>query len=460
MTEPDRRFFGHPRGLAFIVFTGAWERFSFYGMQALLMLYMVKHLLQPGSIEKVSGLGALRSLLEAMTGPLSTQAFASLTFGIYVAMVYVLPIFGGLAGDRVLGQRRAVILGAVAMALGHFLMAFETAYLYALLALIVGSGLLKGNLVAQVGQLYGKGDARRSAGFSMYAVSINIGAVIGPLVCGTLGEKVGWHYGFTAAGIGMLIGLAIYLAGSREMPADQLTQRERIRLQPEDWRPIKALFVMFLIHTLYWIAQTQVWNTYPLWIESRVSRHVLGWEVPVTWFQSLDSFTVLALAPIVIWLWRRQAQRGVEPGDLGKIAIGCAFFGTACLALFMGERLAGTGQVALLWPVLFHLVCALGYLFVFPVALALFSRTAPPSVNGMMAGVCYLSLGVGSVISGWLGRFYEMMTPGNFWLMHGIIVGTGTVLLLLLRGPLGRALESSNTRALRTEAPLAASIGS
>jgi POT family proton-dependent oligopeptide transporter len=330
------------------------------------------------------------------------------------------------------------------MAFGHFLMAFEPAFLYALLALIVGSGLLKGNLVAQVGQLYDKHDTRRDRGFSLYTVSINIGAVVGPLICGTLGEKIGWHYGFTVAGFGMLVGLAIYLAGRNQLPPDAIEKHQRAKLQPGDWRPIGALIVMYFIHTLYWIAQTQVWNTYPLWISSRVSRDVGGWEVPVTWFQSLDSFTVLALAPLVIWWWRGQAQRKTEPGDLTKIAIGCAAFAAACVELFIGEKLAVGGQVTLVWPVLFHFICAIGYLFVFPVALALFSRAAPAAVTGMMAGVCYLSLGTGSIVSGWLGRFYEIMSPGTFWLMHGIIVGAGTGLLLLLRGPLSRALDSTS----------------
>jgi POT family proton-dependent oligopeptide transporter len=228
------------------------------------------------------------------------------------------------------------------------------------------------------------------------------------------------------------------------LPPDSIGKQARATLQPGDWRPISALIVMYFIHTLYWIAQTQVWNTYPLWISSRVSRDVGGWQVPVTWFQSLDSFTCLALAPLVILLWRGQAKRGAEPGDLTKIAIGCAAFGAACVELFIGEKLAGNHQVALVWPVLFHFICAIGYLFVFPVALALFSRAAPVAVTGMMAGVCYLSLGTGSIVSGWLGRFYEMMSPGAFWLMHGIIVGAGTGLLLLLRGPLSRALDSTS----------------
>ena len=186
MVESERRFFGHPRGLAFIVFTEAWERFSFYGMQALLVLYMAGYLLHPGTVEQVIGFPGFRTAVQGVFGLLSTQALASQIFGLYVGMVYFMPVFGGLIGDRVLGQRRAVMLGAVSMAIGHFLMAFEAAFLFALLALIVGSGLLKGNLAAQVGKLYAKTDPRRESGFSIYCLAINVGAFIAPLVCGNL----------------------------------------------------------------------------------------------------------------------------------------------------------------------------------------------------------------------------------------------------------------------------------
>jgi POT family proton-dependent oligopeptide transporter len=460
MSEPDRRFFGHPRGLAFIVFTEAWERFSFYGMQALLVLYMAGHLLQPGNVDNVAGFPAFRAAVEGVFGPLSTQALATQIFGLYVGLVYFMPVFGGLAGDRVLGQRRAVILGAISMALGHFLMAFESAFLGALLALIIGSGLLKGNLVAQVGQLYDKSDSRRDAGFSIYCLAINVGAFIAPLVCGTLGELYGWHYGFTAAGIGMLIGLAIYMSGQRHLPADVVASRgsERAAMQSGDGRKLVALAVVFFSGMLFWTAQTQVWNTYPLWIKARVARDFLGLTIPVTWFQSLDSLAVLVLAPAVIWLWRRQARRGVEPSDLIKVAIGCVAFGIACLWLFAAESTSGAAMVNAAWPAVFHFICAVGYLYVFPVMLALFSRAAPPAVNAMMAGVCYLALFAGSVTSGWLGRFYETMTPGGFWLMHAVIVGCGAGLLVLLRGPLTRAL-SSTERAPPPAAPSTIRIG-
>src|SRR2546421_3814477 len=449
MVESERRFFGHPRGLAFIVFTEAWERFSFYGMQALLVLYMAGYLLHPGTVEQVIGFPGFRTAVRGVFGLLSTQALASQIFGLYVGMVYFMPVFGGLIGDRVLGQRRAVMLGAVSMAIGHFLMAFEAAFLFALLALIVGSGLLKGNLAAQVGKLYAKTDPRRDSGFSIYCLAINVGAFIAPLVCGTLGELYGWHYGFAAAGFGMLIGLGIYIAGRRHLPPDIAVRRksDRPHLQPGDGRVIAALFVVIFIATLFWTAQSQVWNTYPLWIKSRVAHEFLGLTIPVTWFQSLDSLAVLVLGPVVLWFWRSQARRGTEPGDLVKIAVGCAFFAIACVALSVGELTAGAGQVDVIWPTAFHFICAIGYLYVAPIALALCSRAAPAPVNAMMVGVYYLSLFAGSVASGWLGRFYEAMSPARFWLMHGTIVAAAVALILFLRRPLLRALNAAEQSA-------------
>ena len=286
----DRQIFGHPAGLAYIVFTEAFERFSFYGMQALLVLYMVGHLLLPGAIEHVIGFAAFRRGVDAVFGVLPTQALATQIFGLYVGLIYFVPVFGGLAGDRWLGQRKAVIVGAVLMALGHFLMVFEPAFLFALTTLIVGAGLLKGNLAAQVGALYDKADQKRDAAFSIYTVSINVGAFVAPLVCGSLGELYGWHYGFGAAGVGMLIGLAIYLSGSRYLPPDISTTHtgRHASLKKGDAAKLTVLIVLFLIAALFWTSQSQVWDTYPLWIRDRVDRGIFGTTVPITWFQSLE----------------------------------------------------------------------------------------------------------------------------------------------------------------------------
>jgi POT family proton-dependent oligopeptide transporter len=440
---PEPTFLGHPVGLAYIVFTEAWERFSFYGMQALLVLYMATHLLLPGHVENVAGFAGFQAGMQAVFGTLSTQALAAQTFGLYIGLIYFAPVVGGWLGDRFTGRRRAVLAGATLMAAGHFLMAFEPSFLVALSALILGSGLLKGNLAAQVGGLYAKDDTRRDAAFSLYCMAINVGAFIAPLVCGTLGELYGWHYGFGVAGLGMLVGIAIYLSGRRYLPPDRAfsDRAPRPRLAADESKVVVAILLMLAITALFWTAQTQVWNTYPLWLKARVDRHVATATIPVTWFQSLDSLAVLVMAPLVLWFWRNQSRRRREPRDLTKIALGCVMFAGACMLLSTGETLAGTGSVALIWPVLFHFVCAWAYLYAGPIALALVSRAAPASVNAMLVGSYYLALFAGGIVSGWLGRFYETMSPAAFWLLHAAIVGSGAVLLLALRSPFTRALR-------------------
>src|SRR6266581_3648234 len=224
MPDPeDRAFFGHPRGLGYIAFTEAWERFSYYGMQSLLILYMVHQLLHPGHIEHIAGFAPFRHFLETLyRGPLATQPLASAIFGLYTGLVYLTPILGGLLADRVLGRTRTIVIGALLMAAGQFLIAFDVTFLVALTSLLIGVGCFKGNLASQVGALYATGDNRRADAFQIYYIFINAGVIISPLIAGTLGEIYGWHYGFGAAGIGMLIGLAIYLSGRKWLPPDSV----------------------------------------------------------------------------------------------------------------------------------------------------------------------------------------------------------------------------------------------
>jgi POT family proton-dependent oligopeptide transporter len=440
----SRSLLGHPRGLAFIAFTEAWERFSFYGMQSLLVLYMAGHLLQPGNIEAVAGFAGLRGALEMIVGPLTTQALATQLFGLYAGLVYFTPIVGGALGDRVLGRTRAVLWGAALMAVGHFLMAFERSFLGALAVLIVGSGLLKGNLAAQVGGLYEKGDSRRDGAFVIYNVAINVGALVAPLVCGTLGENYGWHYGFAAAGFGMLISIAIYIRGRRHLPADAPTRKTRAAgLTRSDLPVLTGLLCLYLIVTTFWVALTQIWNSYPLWIQARVDRALFQWTFPVTWFQSIDNLAVLICAPLILRFWQRrgQQQRSAVGDDLVKIGSGCALFAAACLLLTTAELLSAGKQVAFAWPAVFHILYAVAVLYVGPVTMSLISRTAPNCVNAMMVSGYYLPLFAGGIVSGWLGRFYEQMSPAMFWLMHGAIAGAGTLLIMLLHRPLTWSLQ-------------------
>src|ERR1700691_238868 len=255
--------FGHPRGLTYLFTTEMWERFSYYGMRSLLVLYMTKYLLLADHSGDVIGLDALRRALEGVFGPLDVQPLSSQIWGLYTGLVYFTPIFGGLLADRVLGQRRTVIVGAVLMAIGHFMMAVEQLFLFALLALILGSGCFKPNISTQVGGLYPPGDDRRDRAYSIFYVGINIGAFLAPLICGTLGLQVGWHYGFAAAGVGMCVGLAIYLYALPFSPADERHQppvigTEHRPLSGGEWRAITALLVLFIPNTLFWATYEQV----------------------------------------------------------------------------------------------------------------------------------------------------------------------------------------------------------
>ena len=235
-----RDFLGHPRGLAVLFATETWERFSYFGNAALVVLYMVKYLLEPGRVETVLGFGAVKAALEFVFGQLDPQPLASQLFGFYTGFAYFTPILGGLIADRLLGQRRTVIIGGVLMAIGHFMMAFEELFLLALLALILGIGAFKPNISAQVGALYPPGDRRRDRAYSIFYVGINIGAFAAPLVCGTLAVQFGWHYGFGAAGVGMLVSLGIYLYGTRDLPRRRIAAGQDGRRREDAARPRRA----------------------------------------------------------------------------------------------------------------------------------------------------------------------------------------------------------------------------
>ena len=262
----DRAFLGHPKGLAYLAFTEAWERFSFYGMQALLVLYMVNELLLPGHRENI----ALFEPFQSLYG-LEGQPLASAIFGTYAASVYLTPIIGGWLADRVLGKRRTILLGAITMALGHFLMAFEITFLFALLCLILGSGMFKGNIASQVGALYRAEDLRRADAFQIFYLGINAGVIASPLIVGTLGEVYGWHYGFGAAGVGMLIGLAIYIAGQKHLPKEHLEPRGREAraaappLTRTDWLATAALVLLIPVLAVAIVPNNQIFNAYLVW---------------------------------------------------------------------------------------------------------------------------------------------------------------------------------------------------
>ncbi|WP_068073806.1 peptide MFS transporter [Novosphingobium lentum] len=435
--------FGHPRGLWVLAATELWDRISFKGMQAMLVLYMAGDLLQPDRIGRVAGFGAYRRAIEALTGPLSTEALATQTFGLYIALVTLTPLAGGLIGDRWTGRRKAVTAGALLMTAGHFALAFDAAFLPALLLLILGVGLFRGNLSAQVKALYADGDRRQADAFQIYLIAVNLGGFVAPLLTGALAKAHGWHAGFAAAGIGMLVGLAIYLAGSRNLPEDRprdRTARIRTPLNPAERRRLAGLFALWPLLVCFWIAQSQVWNVYNLWARDHVAMVVGDFDVPVPWLASLDSLAPVVFAPLVIALWRAQARRGIEPAPVTKLAIGCLLFAGAVALLMLGSLHAGTARMALAWPIAFHFASNLGWLYFVPVETSVFAAAAPDRLRGTMLGVASLAVSAGSIISGRMGSLYEAVDPARFWAINAGIVAMAGIVLLLARKPVGRLL--------------------
>lgn len=443
----ERAFFGHPRGLGWLSATEFWERFSYYGMQALLVLYMTHRLLLPGHVEHIAGFVDLRTVLEGVYGPLSPQALASVIFGLYAGLVYVTPIAGGLLADRVLGRTRTVALGACLMAAGHFLMASDATFLLALLFLLVGAGCFKGNLAVQVGTLYSLDDTRVDDAFQIYYVAINLAVIASPLVCGTLGEHYGYHWGFGAAGAGMVIGLAIYLHGRKWLPPEQLARRndngkDSQQLLPRERRRVIVMLLLVPVLGVSLVGNFQIFNAYLLWAETNYQLQVFGMTMPVTWILSLSctiSVTTLA-ASMVFWRW--WAKSRAEPSEIGKIILGA--FMMACAPLILASAsyvVAATGhKVTLVWAVVFEFVNDFGYANVVPVGLALYSRSAPKAVGGMMTGGYYVLFFVANMLVGWIGGFLNRMPGTEFWLLHAAVVSSAALLLLMVRGTVHKVL--------------------
>ncbi len=443
---PERTFFGQPRGLAYLAFTEAWERFSYYGMTSLLVLYMTQQLFMPGHVENVAGFTQFRAGVESVFGPMSTVAFASQVNGLYTGFVYFTPIFGGLIADRWIGKRNAVALGAILMSCGHIAMAFDQSFLLALLLLVVGSGFLKGNIAAQVGALYPEGDAAgRTRGYSIFSIAINVGAVAGPLACGLLAQVFGWHVGFGLAGGLMLIGLATYLIGYRTLTEQTAAARSpdnapSEKLDGKQWRIIAALTFVMLLTVFQSVAYYQNTNIGLIWIDKFVDLNVLGFHIPVGWFVSLDSFISIVFVPVLFVVWRWQQKHGGEPGEIGKIATG-AWMACAANLLLVLASLPG-GRVSGIFPVVYDVILGVAFLYYWPTLLALISHAAPVRLKSTMMGVAYLSLFIGNLIVGRLGSIYESIGPANFWLVHAAIAGAGAVICMLLARPLGKILAA------------------
>jgi POT family proton-dependent oligopeptide transporter len=434
--------FGHPRGLTYLFTTEMWERFSYYGMRSLLILYMTKYLLLADHSGDVVGFDAVKHALETVFGPLDVQPLSSQIWGLYTGLVYFTPIFGGLLADRVLGQRRTVIIGAVLMAIGHFMMAVEQLFLFALLALILGSGCFKPNISTQVGGLYPPGDDRRDRAYSIFYVGINVGAFLAPLVCGTLGEKAGWHYGFAAAGVGMCIGLCIYLYALPSLPQDELhkakaAHTERKPLDADEWRAIIALLVLFVPNTLFWATYEQIGNTIVLWADANTDRAVglfgASAEIPTTWFLAFNPFMIFAFTPFIVALWARQAAGGTEPATVTKMALGCFGVTLAYLVMTAAALHAGAGKVSWLWLLGFFVVITTAELYLSPVGLSLVTKVAPARILSMMMGVWLATSFTGGFLAGYIGSFWSRMEKPEFFLMVAAIAALAGAMIFACR---------------------------
>ena len=447
----EREFLGHPIGLTYLFTTEMWERFSYYGMRALLVLYLTKYLLLPGHVENVVGYATIKGFFESFTGPLGVQPFSSMIYGTYTGLVYFTPLIGGWLADRVWGQRKTVILGAALMAAGHFMMAVESMLFPALLLLILGNGAFKPNISTQVGNLYKPGDHRIDRAYSMFYVGINVGAFFSPLVCGTLGEDVGWHYGFGAAGVGMVIGLCTYLYALRTLPQDALSIREEKHEAPkpfdrQDWTAVIALLVLALPTIFFWATYEQQGNTIALWADSYTDRTVnllfFTTEIPVTWFQAFNPFMIFAFTPFIIGLWSRQAKKGTEPSTVTKMAYGCLLCGASYLIMAAAAYSLGDGgKVSWLWLFAFFVVITTGELYLSPIGLSLYNKVAPVRVASLMMAVWLATSFLGNFLAGYLGSFWSSMDKVSFFLMIAAIVSSAGIVIWLFNKPLKPILK-------------------
>lgn len=435
MTQPpavtshaDRGWFGHPRGLSTLFFTEMWERFSFYGLRALLVFYMTASAAQ----------GGLGFPTERATSILGWYGFG----------VYAAAIPGGWIADRFLGQYRSVFVGGVIIALGHFSLAMPsvTTFYLGLCLIVIGTGLLKPNISTMVGALYDQDDERRDAGFSIFYMGINLGAFLAPLVVGTLGQRVDWHVGFACAGVGMTLGLIQYVAGKqRLLPAleriGQSATRSAISAEPwwrftrDEWGRVGAIAVFFLFSCIFWAAFEQAASSLNLFADRFTRLRLFGFEFPSTWFQSLNSmFMIFGLAPLLAWLWIRLGPR--QPSSPVKFAFGLLFAGLGFALLVPAAKLAQEQGVLVSpwWLVGVYFLHTIGELCLSPVGLSIVTKLAPARIVGSMMGLWFLSIAVGNKMAGWVAGYFERMPlPQLFGAVAATTIVAAVMLLLITR---------------------------
>ncbi len=401
-----RSLFGHPPGLAVLFLTQTWAEFSYFGLQGLLVLYMTERLGLP-------------------------QADASIIFGTYAACAFFSPFFGGVIADRWLGKTKSVVIGGVMMMLGHFAMAFEPLLFPALALVALGNGLFLPPLAVQVAELYRDGDARRDQAFSAYYMGINLGALVALLLCGWLAQTYGWHWGFAAAGVGMAVGLVVYLGFRRyippEMPRPTAEQAQRKALSETERSALVTLLGVVAVVVLFRIAYEQSGNTIMLWIAERTARSIGDWDVPVSWFWALNPFLIIVVTPFLMIYWRKRKEAGHEPNLFHRMALGCVLAALASLVMVVAALVYnanGGQQVSALWVMGYYVVLTLGELLVLPIGLSLFATLSPVQIASMMMGAWYIAKFIGSLAAGFIGTLWLTIPTEIFF-----AIGVGTALL-------------------------------
>ena len=489
----DKAFLGHPKGLGYLAFVEGCERFSYYSMQTLLVLYMVKYLLLP---ENMGGVIGLQWLQQAAYGGQQGQPLASSIFGDYSSLVYLTPIAGGLIADRWLGRRTTLLLGAVVMAIGHFLMAFQGLFLFALLALIVGVGLFKGNIASQVGELYKPEDLRRAMAFQIFYIAINVSVILAPLISGTLGENVGWHYGFGTAGVVMVAGLVLYIKAGPWLPKEDRAAQQKASsagvnypvmlgaaaavvvalrvLAPSvpaiaaagisgqvgfgvamgllagvkgtDRPRVLALLLLIPILAMSMLTNQEIFNAYLVWADEHFQLTFFGTTLPTSWMITIDaalSFSMLA-AVALFWKWR--SDKGAwEPDEIGKMIIGSFFVIGGGLCLWFAAVTQGSDKIGLFWPVMFHLFNSIGFSHIMPVSLALFTKVAPRAIVATVVGIYYLTFFTANKTVGIIGGWYSTMDTPTFWLVHVGSAVVGLVGFVVFRAMIGNRLNAASS---------------
>ncbi len=445
----DKAFFGHPGGLGWLSATEFCERFSYYGMLTLLALYMNHQLLLRGHVEHILGFPGFRRFVEGLYGAHTPQALAAGIVGLYAGLVYVTPLAGGFLADRFIGRPMGCAFRAGLMAPGHFLMAFDAGFLLALTCLGLGVGCFKGNMATQVGDLYGVNDPRRADAFQIYLFGIQIAVIVSPLICGTLGQKVAWHWGFGAAGVGMLVGLMIYLSGRSWLPKepqrDRVARAKKPPLTSSEWRTIIVLVAILPVLAVAIIGNQEILNAYLVWAQPTFQLTFYGFDMPVTWIASFDSIVSAVTLFLVVLFWRWWATRWTEPDEITKVTIGVLISAAGPISLAAAAAyVAATGHKASLgWAILFHVLNDIGFANVLPVGLALYTRAAPKQITGVMIGIYYLHLFAGNVFTGWLAGQLEKMSGTAFWLMHAGLMAGAAGVLLFVRSSVGKSLAPS-----------------